>query len=157
MEEVDVADDKVDADGCAKPSETHDRDNFNEAAGQVRASGDEKQQAAHGTEAAAEASAVVRYNRDELGRDVSESGWVEPDESQVRWHKYRCHAKDGDRQARQDEADRAGTEHDSSPFCGAVLLRGMREGKPERAWMRTGSPNSGNEHWKEKKCCDAMP
>jgi len=47
MEEVNVTDNEVHADGRAKAGESHHSNNFNETSVQVGASGDEKQEAAH--------------------------------------------------------------------------------------------------------------
>jgi len=115
MKEIQVADDKMDADCAGKPRNAHDRNNLHQAPVEFGTSSHEQKQTADRAQSAAETGPVVGNYRDQGRRNAGQGVGVQTDESKIGRNEDRGHPKNSDRDSGENDPNRARPQENSSP------------------------------------------
>lgn len=108
VEEVQIANGKVDTNCTAESGAAHDCNDLGQTPIERRTSSHEEKKTADGTQPTAKAGPIMGNKGDQCRRDSRNVGGIEPDKSQVRRDEDPGHPKDRDREPRENKPHGAG-------------------------------------------------
>lgn len=115
MDEIEIADGKMNTDCASESRAAHDGDNLDQAPVEIGASRHEQKEATNRAKAAAESCAIMGDDRDQCGRYPAERGYVESNEFEIGGNEDPGHAQECDGETGENEAECASSQEDSSP------------------------------------------